>query len=542
MKPLFTFDEIRTIEKDIIVQEGIPSIVLMENAGKNSCDVIINKIKNLEFYSIFILCGKGNNAGDGFTLARHLLIKGYAVKVFCTSEVESLKGDALINYNLLLKQSSNLTDIIFLNDVNEFENNVYSLINKSKKSSGKLLLVDAILGTGIKGPLDKKLLGFINCINLIKSSNRSKVKVISLDIPSGLMSGEQINPMVKADYTISMGTYKAELLYDYAKENSGCINVVPIGITDEFVAGKNNFGKYIIEHDDVKAIFPIRRKTSYKYGNGKLLIIGGSKGLSGALAMSCLSAVKSGAGGVVAALPDSIFNIFSEKYFDIMKLSLQSNVEGSITKSALSQLTMRLKWADAVLIGPGMSSHKDTKEFLLDFISNCRKNLVIDADGLTNLSDDISILKKRKNNNKIIITPHLGEFSKLVKSDVEQIKLNRFEIVRNFSKEYKVNVVLKSETSMSCVYDKNDFVCFKDIFVNSTGNELLAAAGSGDILSGLIASLFAQTGDPFSAMICGNYLHGLCADLYFEKNKNKQSARPIDFMTLLPKAISKLIN
>jgi ADP-dependent NAD(P)H-hydrate dehydratase / NAD(P)H-hydrate epimerase len=542
MKPLFTFDEIRTIEKNIIEQDNIPSIILMENAGKNSCDFLIDKVKDLSLYSIFIICGKGNNAGDGFTLARHILIKGYAVKVFCISGIESLKGDALINYNLLAKMNSELSEIILLNDDNEFEKYVNGCLNNSKKSAGKVLIIDAILGTGIKGKLDNRILNFINSINTLKKSYRSKIKVISLDIPSGLMSGEQINPLVKADCTISMGTNKAELMFDEGKENSGKVSVVPIGITDDLLSSRNTYGKKIIEFDNIVKMFPLRKKTSHKYSNGKLLVIGGSRALSGALAMSCLSAVKSGAGGVVAAIPDSIFNLLSSKYFDIMKLPLLSNEEGCITKQSLTQLTKRLEWADTVLIGPGLSTNNDSKEFLLDFIFNCHKNLVIDADGLTNLSDKVEILKKRKFNNKIILTPHLGEFSRLSNSAITDVKQNRFEFVRRFSEEYKVNIVLKSETSLSCIYDTNDFYNLSDIILNSTGNELLATAGSGDILSGLIASILSQTNEPAAAMICGNYIHGLCAELFYEKYKNKQSAKPSDIMNYIPKAISKLIN
>jgi NAD(P)H-hydrate epimerase len=335
--------------------------------------------------------------------------------------------------------------------------------------------------------------------------------------------------------TISMGTYKTELLFGEGKENSGDVHVVPIGIDDSLINKYDNYNKKIIEPVDIKKIFPKRKKTSYKYSNGKVLIIGGSKGLSGAVAMSSLSALKSGAGGVVAAIPASVSKIFGGKLFEIMTLELDETAEGSIAPRQFEKLKKRINWADAVLIGPGISINEQTKEFVFELITNCRKNLVIDADALTFLAYKIESLFNRKYNNEIIITPHLGEFSRLSGLSIEDIKVNRFEILRDLAGKYSVNIVLKSETTVSCL--KNG-----EMFINSSGNQSLATIGSGDVLSGIIVSLLAQTKDVYTALMCGNYLHGLCADLYSEKYGNRQTASPQDMIKLIPNAVTYLLN
>ena len=306
MKPAFTFDEIREIEKKIIQEDNVPSIILMENAGKNSCDVLLDEFPEISGFDIYIVCGKGNNAGDGYTLARHMIIKGIYVNIIQLVDPAELKGDALTNYNILslLLSQDDKGEIIFSYDLKFFE--------KRSLKRGRILIIDAVLGTGIRGKLDDRFRRVIDLVNEIRKNNK-KLKVVSLDVPSGLMSGEQVNPVVKADMTISMGTYKTELLFEDGKENSGKVNVVPIGIDSSLIEKYNTFGKNLVETNDIKKLFPKRKKSSYKYSNGKTLIIGGSKGLSGAIAMSSLSALKSGAGGVVAAIPRSLSTIFSKK-------------------------------------------------------------------------------------------------------------------------------------------------------------------------------------------------------------------------------------
>jgi NAD(P)H-hydrate epimerase len=522
MKPAFTFEETRLVEKQIIETENTPSIILMENAGRNFAEYLIEFIPNLTDFNIYIICGKGNNAGDGFTIARHLALNGYDSIIVMGGEESALKGDALINFYAAGKFPPGIIEFI---KFNEFE----KILNRNKKN----IVIDALLGTGIRGKLDDNMLYMIECLNRI--SKFKKTKVISVDVPSGLMQGEQVNPVINADVTITMGTLKTELLYGEGKEHSGEKIVVDIGIPDTLLEKYNSFEKYFVYKDDAAKLFPRRKKTSHKYSNGKLLIVGGSRNLTGAVIMALSSALKSGVGAVVVAAPHSVTQIINYKAPEVMTVPLDETDEGTIADGQLDKLRKRLDWADVVLIGPGLSLNKQTKSFTFDLISKCEKNLVIDADALTILSENLSVLKTGTNTKNIILTPHPGEFSKLSKLEDTKIISDRFTCVRNFVKEFNVNVVFKCESSFSCINDGK-------IYINTTGNENLATAGSGDVLSGLISSLLAQSRNPMTAMVCGNFIHGYCADLYFNKSKSKQSALLRNIIKLIPVAVNEIIS
>jgi len=407
----------------------------------------------------------------------------------------------------------------------------------------RILFIDAVLGTGIRGKLDDLYIDVINTLNDFRRKNK-RALTVAVDVPSGLMSGEQINPIVKADLTVTMGAYKTELLFDSGKENSGRIFVVSIGIADALSDKYNCFGKHICEPSDIMNLFPRRKTTSHKYRNGKVLVVGGSRALSGAVIMSSLSALKSGAGGVAAAIPKSIVAHFARKLYEVMKVELDETNEGTIMADQFGRLNKRIQWADVVLLGPGISTNEQTCNFVYDVIENCPRDLVIDADALNLIALDTSILKRRKHKNEIILTPHLGEFSRLMNLGTDQIKSQRFDYVRQFANEFQVSLILKSETSFCCSHIKPSFIDGEEragaIFINSSGNQALATAGSGDVLSGITASLLAQTRDPCTAMICGSYLHGLCADLYFEKYKNMQTATPQDIINFIPEAVTHI--
>ncbi len=524
MKPVFTFEEIRIVERRIIQDFDFPSLLLMENAGKNAAELIKNAFEDLDEHQIFILCGKGNNAGDGFVAARHLMNSGFELKIIMLDELPHLNGDAKTSF-LMLKTAQQDNLII---DFNTFTR---SLSPFSK--STKIILVDCILGTGIRGELSAKHREVISKVNLLRKKF-PKLKIISVDVPSGLMRGKQINEVIRADRTITMTAMKYELLYGEGKECAGRIDCIDIGVDEKLFEKYNSYDKYIIGHTDIPFIFPKRKKASHKYSNGKVFVIGGSKNLSGAVMMSSLSALKSGCGAVAAAVPSSLMKQFGKELYDVMKVELDEN-DGTIGADNYSKLEKRIDWADVVLIGPGISVNEQTKEFVISVIQNCSKPLIIDADALNILANDISILEKRKIDNEIILTPHVGEFARLNNVTSELVVNNRLTLLKDFVRKAKVNVVLKSETTISCTKEGK-------MYFNLAGNEALATAGSGDILSGLIASMFAQTKNSEHAMICGNYLHGKLAENYFIKNKNKQTASPNDLIKLIPESVSNILS
>jgi hydroxyethylthiazole kinase-like uncharacterized protein yjeF len=529
MRPAFTFSEIREAEKSIIEKEGIPSLILMENAGKNTFDVISSIYPDLADRTIVIICGKGNNAGDGYVIARNFLINGIPVEIYNLATPGELKGDVLVNFEILTKLSSKLCCMY---DITENDPDV--LYRSLKKLKGKALIIDALLGSGIKGSVKGLYEKVINQINSVKHKN-FKIDVISVDMPSGLGESNSGGAIVDACHTITMGAIKTNLLFGKGKENTGKIYVVPIGITNDCFERANTYNIYLVEECDVKSLFPNRKKTSYKYSNGKALIVGGSKGLSGAVIMSSLAALKCGSGAVLAAYPESISAHFSRKMFEVIKTELSETKKGSIAGDSYRELKKPLQKADAVLVGPGLSTNKDTSQFLFELITNCGKPLVIDADALTLLSENMEVLNSRNSTAEIILTPHLGEFSRLTGLSVEEISANRFSLLKEFCGKYNVNVILKSETSVSCTAAGN-------IVINNTGNEQLASAGSGDVLSGIVVSLLAITGKASAAMICGNYIHGRLAEKYYDKFGNKQSATQQDLIKFISEVITEILN
>lgn len=529
MRPAFTFTEIREAERTIIEKEGIPSLILMENAGKNTFDVISSLYPDLDERTIITVCGKGNNAGDGFVISRNFLINSIPVEIYNLSLPGELKGDALINYEILLKMNSSLCCIY-----NVTANEPDVLFKRLKNIKGKALIIDALLGSGIKGEVRGLFKDVIENINLSKRKNL-KLDVVSVDVPSGLGMEYHTGTIIDSCHTVTMGAIKTNLLFGSGRENSGQLYVVPIGITNDCFERANIYGKFLVEESDVKGLFPKRKKTSYKYSNGKALVIGGSKGLSGAIIMSSLAALKSGAGAVLAAFPRSVSAHFSRKLAEVIKTELDETPDGSIAGDSYARLQKQLSKADAVLIGPGLSLNSESANFLFDIIENVKSPLVIDADALTLLAGNIEILNRRKSSAEIILTPHIGEFAKLSGRTTEEITVNRFELTSEFAKKYNVNVVLKSETSISCTREGK-------IYINNSGNEQLGSAGSGDVLSGILVSILAQTGNAFSAMVCGNYIQGMLAESYYNKFGNKQSASQQDLIKFIPAVITGILS
>jgi NAD(P)H-hydrate epimerase len=517
MRSLFNFREIRETENKII-NEIVPSLILMENAGRHAAEIILHIFPEPEDYEIYIITGKGNNAGDGFVIARHLLTGGYRVNLIMLADASELKGDARINHDVLIKL--NFPNLTFCNI-------------DSLHANCKILIIDAILGTGITGKPDEKFATAIRRINGLKNIN-SNLKVVSVDIPSGLYESCNYSDVIKADYTITMGALKSELLFGEAKEAAGKIFIADIGVGSEIFNTYNIYGKYVAEPVDIKAAFPRRKKHSYKYSNGKALIIGGSKGFSGAMIMSCISSLKAGAGAVFAAYPDCISAHFGRKLYEAIKTELESTAEGTISPDSLDSVKKLWSKADAVLIGPGISVHPATKSFIREVILKCPVTLVADADALTVLSEEPDLLLRRNNNSEIILTPHLGEFSRLSGYKIDEIKKNRLNIAVDFARRYNVNLILKSETSVSVTREGK-------LYVNMTGSEVLATAGSGDVLSGIVVSLLAQGCNVLNAMICANYIHGMTGLLYFKKRGNKQTAMQRDLIELIPEAITETI-
>lgn len=494
MKSIFFNDAILNVEKQIISGLGIPSIILMENAGANSAEYILKNYGELLKSGAVIIAGKGNNAGDGFVLARHLSINKIYVKVLMLYGEKELKGDALTNFLILKNLKSSGLKIVSCKNVSDLRKEISPEIK---------LLVDAVFGVGFKGEPDKKISSIISEINNLKDK-----KIISLDTPSCLVNyNQEFNP-VKSDVTLSMGARKFQSLFYKGKEYSGKIETIGIGIPQELFDKYNTEKMYLTELSDMKKLIPKRKFDSNKYTNGKVFIITGSPGLTGASYLSSMSALKSGAGAVIAGIPESLNEIMELKLTEVMTIPLKETGDSTISLSAFSEIKKKIRWSDVTLIGPGISRNEETAELIRKIIKEVNCRYIIDADGINAFKDNIALLKEKE----IIITPHYGEFSNLTGISVEDIKNNFYKIAKEFSDKYKIILLLKNAPSI--ITDGKRFV------VNPTGKENLATAGSGDVLSGIIAGLFSVMKDPFNSAAAGAFIHGYCGDILYEKYGN----------------------
>ncbi|CAN5633736.1 bifunctional ADP-dependent NAD(P)H-hydrate dehydratase/NAD(P)H-hydrate epimerase [soil metagenome] len=480
------------MEKQLMKDTGISSTVLMENAGKNSADLISEIYYSESFSNVYIVSGKGNNAGDGFVAARHLCLYNIPVDIIMLYTESELKGDALLNYNIL--KSSVSVKFTF--------STLESFRKETSDCAGKTLIVDAIFGTGFKGELPPHVNNAVQIINKLK-----KKFIVSLDVPSGLYDHNKVSEMIKADMTISMGTSKIESLFQIGKINSGEKIIANIGIPSVDFDTYNKERIFLNEPKDFSGLINKRNKLSHKYKNGKVFVLAGSKNLSGAAVLCSASALRTGSGAVILGFPESLYNIIGKRVKEVMSLPLPENGDGSVSKNGIKEISEKINWCDSVLIGPGLSKNEDTSALISDIILKNDKKMVVDADGIIGLKRSLHKLKKRKN--KIIIAPHIAEFSRLINMEIDEVEKDIFNIAKNFAKKYKLILMLKNAPSI--ITDG------ENIIVNSTGKENLATAGTGDILSGITASLYSNNDDAFAVASMASYIHGRCGDLLYSE-------------------------
>lgn len=476
--------EMKEIEKDTIDKIGISGIVLMENAAREFSNEIL---KDEEIYNnlIIIFCGTGNNGGDGFAIARMLKQKNIEIQVVLLGSLDKIKNEARINYNILLNM-----DINIINIQSEIEFNKY--IQSIPKNT---IFVDAIFGIGCERAIE----GFF--AQIINSINKQNKKVYAVDIPSGINSdnGSIMGTAIKAYKTITFALPKVGLFIYPGAAFTGDIIVVDVGIPEK--AWINKPFDYEIIDSSFKELLPKRQVISHKGSYGKVLIIAGSKNMMGAAILAAKASYKSGC-GIVKLLTEkgcesSLFSSIPEAIVETYDRN-EENFEMQV-----ESINNTIAWADAILIGPGMTNDSYTLKLVEAAIKKNNGKLVIDADGLNVLSEKLNLLNE--NIKDIIITPHIGEMSRLTGYKSEDIILNTIEFSKAFSERYNVITVLKS--SRTVIAGRGH------IFINSLGNNGMATAGSGDVLSGIIVSLLAQTDKALKAAVLGTYIHSRSGDL-----------------------------
>jgi len=482
--------EMREMDNKAINEYGVPGIVLMENAGRNTAEVILEKCEELEIESVIIFAGKGNNGGDGFVIARFLDNYGLDVIIYLLADDKELAGDAKTNFEICKKSSIEIKPIKSRDEI--FSPNI------------PFLVVDALLGTGVKGAVKGNYADVINWIN------DQSAFVYSVDIPSGLSgdSAEIAGPIVFADNTCTMGLPKTSMLFYPARSYCGDLHQIDIGYPAELE--ENSAGNiYAVDENDI--FFPDPDPSLHKHKAGRSFILGGSPGMTGALVLSAQAASVAGAGLVITAIAESLNPVLENKLTEQLSLALFEDEPGIISSKAFELIKEKIDWCHAFLVGPGAGRDEKNLAILknaIEYALKQQKKIIIDADALFLFATDKNLLKQL--NEKCVITPHHGEFLRLDDLAKDLITSQPWKVLQEFADKYSVVTNLKGAPSV--VGQKES-----GLFINTTGNPGLAKGGSGDILAGLITGLCASGFDVLNASIYANYIHGAGADNAAEK-------------------------
>lgn len=475
---------------------GIPSSVLMENASKGCSSYIHFLFLKKKSSRIHIVCGSGNNGGDGFGIARWLYNWGHLIKIVFVGSENKMSRETKLNFNLCKKLE---IEILQIDSVKKF----------SIDFSNSELIIDAIMGIGFKG----KLTGWK--AELILKINALNIPIIAIDIATGIDADTgSAEVAIKADFTLTMASPKYGQLIGEGREKTGKLEIIDIGIPPKIYSLKKETAE-LIDSQTIK--FPLRNKFSHKGNYGKIGIIAGSDGYSGAAIMASKAALRAGGGLIYLFHPQELHGVFDAIIPEIITKTIK---ESMLDKINFHILAKELSKLDVLLIGPGISVNSKTSEMVTEILKFWEKPLVLDADAINILSENKEILQLIKSKN-VLVTPHVGEFSRLTGYSIEEIQNDSLKIIKDFYDNYKINILLKSATSI--FYNGEKF------YFNTTGNDGLSTGGSGDVLAGIIISFLGQKLSIKDSAITGAYLLGKTAEFLSEKRQTN-SIIPTDII------------
>lgn len=479
--------------------------ILMETAGEKLSERLYDILKN-KYNSILFLCGNGNNAGDCFVAARCL--SGKNIKCVIAMLCGEPKTDiSELNFNKL-----NDTEIIYDKE----------LIKNRIASNSFGLIVAGVFGTGFHGEIPDDIREVFDvCRNAM---------VIAVDVPSGgnCKTGYVSKGTLKADETVTFGFQKFGMTQYPLKSYCGNINVIDIGISEEFA---EDFDCIIKQTNFEYAcnIIPKKMPDSHKGIFGRLLLICGSEDMPGACIMAAEAAAKSGVGLLEIAAPKFVLGIIASRLPEAMLCSLETDCEGFINESNYKKILKHSKKASAVLIGCGIGVTESTKKLVKQLVCDIDCPIILDADSINCISDSIDIIKQ--NRSGIILTPHPAEMGRLSKKTTDEVQSDRLSTAVDFAKEFNSVVVLKGAGTIIAQIGK--------AYVNPTGNPGMGKGGSGDVLSGIIASFTAQNINMFDSCVLGAFVHGLAGDKAAEK-LSMQSMTATDIIKNLPEVFKMI--
>jgi NAD(P)H-hydrate epimerase len=481
--------QMREADRRTIDEIGIPAIVLMENAGRQAVAAMEAAFEDLPTSHVGVLCGRGNNGGDGFVVARTLLQRGVEASVFLLGGVADVRGDARTNLEVLGRIGLTVVEIT---NAQEWELH-FSEISRCD------VLVDAILGTGFHGQLS----GLLETV--VADVNGLGVPVVAIDLPTGVSadSADVEGEAIEATMTVTLAAPKIPLLLPPADSHSGDLVIADIGIPLPLLDDVE--GPYIelLTRERMRELVPARAADSHKGDFGRVLVIAGSLGRSGAAHLAAVGALRSGAGLVTIATPKSCLPIVAAMAPEYMTEGLEETAAGTVDYAALDRV-LELK-ADVIAVGPGLGQSPGTAAFVQGLVERAGVPLVIDADALNAFAGDPDRLTGRDGVD-VVITPHPGEMARLLNTSVEAVQHDRLRHATEFAAHHRVHVVLKGHRTIVAGPDNR-------AFINLTGNSGMATGGTGDLLTGMIAAWFGQLLDAEAACKLAVYLHGAAGDL-----------------------------
>jgi NAD(P)H-hydrate epimerase len=484
-----TAEQMQELDRKAIETYRIPGILLMENAGRGATESILASFPDLRKKKVVIIAGKGNNGGDGFVIARHLMNQGVPVKVILLTDPKSLRGDAETNHYIFNRMKGEIIPAPSTKD--------YQKVKRDIEKAD--LLIDAIFGTG----LDAEVRGYYR--EVIDHLNTLQKPMVSIDIPSGLNAntGKPLGVAVRATLTVTFGLPKMGLLLSPGTDYTGTLKVIDIGIPKSLVE-EEKIQAHLLEKEEIKRFLSVpRRPDTHKGDYGHLLVIAGSVGKTGAAAMVCEAALRMGAGLVTLAIPKSLNAIMEMKLTEVMTDPLPETPKQTLSLRAFNSILRLCENKKAVVIGPGLGTFKETQSLILKLIKTINLPMIIDADGLNALATQPKLLPI--SNRSIVLTPHPGEMARLLHTTVKEVQENRVGICKNFSQSSHAHLILKGYRTL-VVTPKGE------VYINPTGNSGLATGGTGDVLSGMIGGLVCQGFDLLSSLQASVFLHGLAGD------------------------------
>jgi ADP-dependent NAD(P)H-hydrate dehydratase / NAD(P)H-hydrate epimerase len=511
---VITAGAMRDAERLAIGEFGIAGLSLMETAGRNCAALILAGYGRYKKAKAIVIAGKGNNGGDGYVVARCLREQGWEVKIFVIARCNEISGDAAVNLALLDEAT-----VFFCPDCGGMLPYAYELADAD-------VIVDALFGIGLRSEVRGP---YAEAVELI---NASGTPVVAVDIASGIdaTTGTVLGVAAKACLTVTFAFAKmGHILYPGA-EYCGRLEVVDIGLPDEVLAGTGGFE--FLDAETVRLLLRKRERNAHKGSFGHCLILAGSTGKTGAAALSANSAVRTGSGLVTLAVPASLNAILEVKTTEAMTLPLEDAGCGWLGGHLFDDIVKASSGKSVLALGPGISRQPETAALIRRLVTEIPLPMVIDADGLNALSEDVSVLLRKRSDN-VILTPHPGEMSRLCGLPIDGIEADRIAAARDFAVKYNVYLILKGARTIISTPEGT-------IAINGSGNPGMASGGMGDVLTGILASLLGQGYPAAQACRIGVFLHGYAADLLVD-DKGEIGITAGDVQERLPWAVKKLM-